>query len=457
MSRSFACIISDAGREPLVAVAGQFAHAIEVLDDGILFNVSGLERLIGNPDRVAKKILNEMQRQNITGSLAVADTIDSAMLLARQNVQSARFRVSAEEQAQPILNTPDMFSQLPLADLAIEQDTLNVFRDLGLTRVEDLLNVPTDELIDRYGQQFRDVIDTIEQKGVSLLVPNVKESKVSWSFELDNTVEDFEQLIFVLNHGLETLFAEVAHCGFSTEHLDLRFKLCRGPHVSKSVILNSILKTYEIKTSFPTLDRAFWLKLINLRVSLDPPEANITVIDVTAHFTKARPSQRGLYAVSRPEPENLLLTVGKLKKLVGEENVGVPEILDQRLAEPFGIDANAMPDVSGRAACEKRISRLAERKSTAFPQNAGPRRIIAFTYYRPPVRAEVLVRDRQLIYLKTRYFAGHIANVSGVWKGNSKWWDRLWRTQEWDVEVENGGVYRLCKAGEEWFLVGEYD
>ena len=28
---------------------------------------------------------------------------------------------------------------------------------------------------------------------------------------------------------------------------------------------------------------------------------------------------------------------------------------------------------------------------------------------------------------------------------------------EWDVEVENDGVYRLCKAGEEWFLVGEYD
>jgi protein ImuB len=444
MPRSFACIISDAGREPLVAVAGQFAHSIEVLEDGILFDVSGLERLMGKPDRVAQKILQELQRHNVIGSVAVAQTVDTAMLLARR--QPAQKHVE--------LNTPKMFSQLPLADLAIEQDTLNVFNDLGLHSVEDLLALPADELVGRYGQQFRKVIDIIEQKGVSLLVPNIKENRVSWSFELDNPVEDFEQLIFVLNHGLERLFAQVEHCGFSTEYLHLQFRL-----------RNKTEKSYEIKTSFPTLERAFWLKLINLRASLDPPEAIITAVDVTAHFAKPRPSQRGLYAVSRPEPESLLLTVGKLKKLVGEENVGVPVILDQRLAEPFGLDTSGgiaagilETHAEKQGSGTKNVPVLRERRNRSANRAAEPQGIIAFTFYRPPVRAEVLVRDRQLIYLKTRYFAGHIANVSGVWKGNSKWWDNAWRTQEWDVELENGGgVYRLCKAGDEWFLLGEYD
>ena len=32
-----------------------------------------------------------------------------------------------------------------------------------------------------------------------------------------------------------------------------------------------------------------------------------------------------------------------------------------------------------------------------------------------------------------------------------------WRTEEWDVEVEDSGVYRLCKVNREWFLTGEYD
>ena len=317
-ARSFACIISPDPRESLTGIAHQFAHTIEGIEDGILFDVSGLERLMGKPQHVAKKILQEMRRQNIVGSVAVAETVDTAKLLARSECASPRVskggtsNVSISPSLTVGLVQPDMFSQLPLADLAIEEDTLNVFSDLGLQRVEDLLAVPADDLVGRYGQQFRDVIDTIEQKGVSLLVPNVKENRVSWSFELDNPVEDFEQLIFVLNHGLERLFDQVAHCGFSTEHLDLQFKL-----------RNKTDKSYEIKTSFPTLERAFWLKLINLRASLDPPEASITCVDVTAHFTKARPSQRGLYAVSRPDPEDLLLTVGKLKKLVGEENVGI--------------------------------------------------------------------------------------------------------------------------------------
>jgi len=495
MAKLYACIISpDAAKNALVAVAQEFAHAIEVIDDGVLFDVSGLERLMGKPDRVAQKILDEIQKQRVAGSVAVAETVDTAMLLARQGVQSASFSLSrgGEEQAKACtLNTPDMFEQLPLTDLDIERDTLNVFSELGLRNINDLLAVPHDELVSRYGREFRDVIDVLEQRGKSLITPNIKENRVAWSFELDNPVEDFEQLIFLLNHGLERLFAEVKYAGFSTEHLDIKLKL-----------RNKTDKTYEIKTSFPTLERSFWLKLVNLRGSLDPPEASIVGVDVTAHFTRPRPAQRGLYAVSRPEPESLLLTVGKLKKLVGEENVGVPVMLDQRLAEAFKLDADAMPDVTtDKNGVSPRLCRIAVRKpdppSTAPFDSAAPSLVlvtenggiaakpispaterqslsanraaeplraverpsgtIAFTYFRPSVRAEVLIRDARLVFVKTRLFAGHVINCSGVWKGNSKWWDQPWRTQEWDIEVENAGVYRLCKARDEWFLIGEYD
>jgi protein ImuB len=409
-------------KDALQAVARQFAYSIEMLEDGILFDVSGLERLIGKPERVSQKIFHELKKQRIAGSIAVAETVETAMLLARQK--------PAHEQAEACtVNSPDAFPKLPLRDLPqIEQDTLNVFGELGLRKVEDLLSIPKDELINRYGRNFVDVIDTIEQKGASLLTPNVKETSVSWSYDLDLPVEDFEQLIFILNHGLDKLFEQISYAGFSTEQLDISFKL-RG----------KTEKAYEIKTSFPTLERTFWLKLINLRVSIDPPEAGIVSVCVVSHFTKPRPSQRGLYAVSRPEPESLLLTVGKLKKLLGEANVGVPVIVDQRLAEAFDLDTEAMP--AGRE------------RSDIQPVKAA----IAFSWFHPAVRAEVLVRDGRLVFVRTHLFAGHVKEYSGVWKANSKWWDRSWRTQEWDVEIENGGVYRLCKVGKEWFLAGEYD
>lgn len=420
MSRSFACVISpNLGRdkEDLLFVAGQFSHAIEVLDDGVVFDVSGLGRLIGKPKAVARKILAELEKHGLEGKVAVAQKAETAMLLAR--------RKTAEISA---VHSPESFRQLPLHQFPIEQDTLNVFSDLGLRTVEDLLAIPHEELVGRYGREFRDVIDLIEQKGSSLLTPNIRQENAAWSYNLDSPIEDFEQLIFLLNHGLDKLFAQTASHGFSTEQIDITFRL--REHAEKS---------YEIKASFPTLERAFWLKLINLRVSLDPPDSGIVGVNVVSHFTKPRASQRGLYAVSRPEPENLLLTVGKLKKLVGEDNVGVPVLLDQRLAEAFELDATTLPQGT-------------ERMETRHDEA-----IIAFNYFRPPTPAEVLVREKRLIYLRTQHFSGRVLDYSGVWRASSKWWDHHWRTEEWDVEVENNGVYRLCLVNKDWFLAGEYD
>lgn len=403
-------------KDVLLSVAREFSYSIEILDDGILFDVSGLERLIGKPEVIAAKIHEQLQGQNIKGSIAVAESIDSACLLARQN------------KGLSIVNSPEVFPKLPLADLSIERDTLNVFNDLGIRSVEDLLAIPKDELITRYGKDFRKVIDTIEQKSSSMLVPNVKDRYVVWTFDLDTSVQNFEQLLFVLNHGCEKLFTEIDSYGLSTEQLDIDFKL-----------RNKTTRSYEIKTSFPTLERTFWLKLANLRVALDPPEADIASVRVTAHFTKPRPSQNGLYAVSRPEPESLLLTINKLKKLAGEDNVGLPVILDRRLAEPFALDPELLPSGVEKISLEPR------------------RPSLAFTHYRPPLRAEIVYRNGRLIFVRTKYFDGYVSEYSGVWKGSSTWWDKPWKTQEWDIEVENKGIYRLCKVHQQWFLLGEYD
>ncbi len=460
-SRLYACIISaDAKKDKavLLSIAQQFSHSIELLDDGILFDVSGLQNLVGDANKISQQILIELKKNSVSGNVSVADTIDAATLLARES--NGPSHVASTES----------FPQLPLQNLLIDDDTLDVFSDLGIKSIRDLRQIPKDELITRYGQQFKNILDIIEQQGGRLLTPNVSENKVSWDYNLDFPVDDFEQLIFILNHGLDRLLTQTSRYGFSTEHLDIFFKL-----------QNKTERSYEIKTSFPTLEKTFWLKLINLRVSLDPPGSEIVTIRVTSHFTPPRPAQRGLYAVSRPDPERLLLTVNKLKNLVGEENVGVPVLLDQRVAQPFGLDPNAMPEGKDFGGNAERGTRNAESVGQALdiessqpgeiqpditnsafrvPHSAFPSTptlIIAFSYFNPPIAAEVLVRDKKLIFLRTQFFSGHVKKYSGVWKANSKWWDKSWKTQEWDVEIENHGVYRLCKVNKDWFLAGEYD
>lgn len=420
MSKLYACIISEDARrdaEALMAVAHQFAYSIELIDDGILFDVSGLERLMGTRAQISQKILGKLSEYNIPGNIAVAERVETAILLARQN-----------RGVNHIAAAPESFQKLPLRDLPIDNDTLNIFTDLGLQRVEDLRQIPADDLVRRYGKQFASVIDVLEQKGGQMLTPNIKENYVKWAYDLDFPVEDFEQLIFIANHGLDDLLGEIERHGYSTEQLDIQLGLKNKPG-----------RTYEIKTSFPTLEKNFWLKLINLRIALDPPETGIMSVRIVAWFTRPRPAQAGLYAVSRPDPENLLLTVNKLKKLVGEENVGVPVLVDQRLNKEFRLDADAIPAGKERVEIKSGNS------------------IIAFSYYTPPVEAEVKVERQRLVYLKTADLSGYVKEYSGVWRRNSRWWDKSWRTEEWDVELENGGVYRLSKAGKKWYLTGEYD
>ncbi len=420
MSKLYACIISDNVRDDedvLLSIAYGFAYRVEALEDGVLFDISGLEKLVGNQRSVAQKILAKLKEHNITGNVAVAETVEAALLLARQD-RGLHHTVSFDAG----------FRQLPLKHLDIDRDTLGIFDALGISLIEELEQVPPDELVARYGRDFRGVLDVIGRNSRRLLTPNIKESRISWSYDLDFPVDDFGQLIFIVNRALDESLSQVEHHGFSTEQVDIRFKL-----------ENRTEKEYEIKTSFPTLDRSFWLKLINLRISVDPPEAEIVSVRLVSHFTKPRPAQGGLYAASRPQPESLLLTAGKIKRLVGEENVGIPVILEKRLEQPFALDADKLPAGS-------------ERTETKI---AAP--VIAFNYFDPPLPAEIFVRNRQLIYLRTQQFRGRVLAYSGVWRLSSQWWGRSWNTQEWHVEVENAGVYRLQKRGDDWFVAGEFD
>jgi protein ImuB len=415
MAKLFACIISNQDfRAELISVAKQFAYRIETLDDGIVFDVSGLEKLIGDYQQIAEAIKTQLIEHDIYGSVTVNSHLNSAILLAQKNY-------NAGDNSNEVIS----FNKLPLRNLEINRDTLSVFGDLGISRIEELRQIPHEQLISRYGQEFREIIDAVNEADKRSLKPNLKENKVSWKYDLDESVNNYEQLVFLLNRGLDSVCESSKSYGYSTEQLDICFGL-----------IDKTEKLYEIKTSFPTLEKNFWLKLINLRISFE-----IISLGVTLHFAKSRPVQTALYAAPKPTPESLLLTVNKLKKLLGEENVGVPSLLDQRLAEAFTLDSEKLP--IGKESKES----IAE---TEYP-------IISFSYFKPPISAQVLIRDKRLIYLKTDRFRGRVEQYSGVWKANSRWWEKIWKTNEWDVEIENGGVYRLCKRDTDWFVVGEYD
>lgn len=416
MSRLYACIISNADPERLLSVAGNFAYRIERLADGVLFETSGLEKLVGTADMIAAKIAEAVKEAGIRGNVAVAGNAASAILQARGRRGSSTV-------------SDALLGQLPIRGLGLDHDTLEIFDALGFSKVRDLRKIPESELIARYGNEFRATLDLINNRGDYVLTPNLKKDRVDWSYQLDFPVLDFEQLVFIVRHGLDRVFEETDRFGLRTERLGIRLGLESGG-----------TSDYEIKISFPTLDIKFWLKIIGLRINSDPPPEGITSVAITSHFTRPRTAQKSLFASTSLEPESLLLTVTKIKKLIGDENAGVPVVLDQRLCRAFTLDPEKLPSgVEAKTAAEIRP-------------------YIHLGYFDPPLAADVVVNKKRLMFVRTARFSGKVIEYGGVWTESAQWWNAAnWRTEEWDIELENGGIYRLARAGRDWFVTGEYD
>jgi protein ImuB len=416
MDRLYACIASGEDKAALISIAEKFAYNIELQDDTVLFDVSGLHRSIGCPAEIAERISDELRDADLTGNVAVSRDAGSAVLYAR-----SRPGVT--------VSSDDLHVPLPLDTLELDPDTLHVLKTLGIKTTEDLRAVPENELLARYGESFGKVIDLVNERSGYVLTPNLKENTATWSYELDLPIAEAERLVFLLGRGLSRVFAQSAQLGFSVEHVDITF-----------VLDNRSSKRYEIKTSFPSLDKAFWLKLIDLRIAGDPPESEICSVALTCHFTRPRTVQSGLYSATKPESERLLLTVSKIKKAVGEENVGVPILLDQRLPKGFALDPEKLP-----------VGKEHDPDAKVEP-------VLSISYFEPPLHARVTIQSGVLTHLRTKLFGGRVVEYGGVWKGSSQWWNRsFWRTHLWDVELDNRKVYRLSKSDDGWYVIGEYD
>ncbi len=415
MNKLFAAIISNSDTAQLLEIAMDFSAKIELIEGGLIFDISGLENLMGTPEKIALRIQKRMEDASLKGNLGIAKDLQTAILFARNLLGVT-------------IDSGNELDSLSLESLAIEDDIRIVLESLGITRISQLKQIPEEQLIARYGQDFRDILDLINQKGSQRLTPNIKEQHIEWSFELDQAVEEFERLVFILANGLGEVLRQTERERLSTEHLTLIFGF-----------ENKTEKRYEIRASFPTLNTNFWRKIIDHYVSQSLPEHEIHSIRLICHYTKPRISQLGLYTAARPQPESLQLTMNKLKKLVGEENVGVPQLIDAHLEKPFLLNKTLSPE-----GIEKNMF-----------GNVAPK--IAFSHYDPPLPALVWIKERKLVYLKTKDFSGKVLSHGGVWRGASYWWSRLWSADEWDVEIENRGAFRLLRKNGAWYIIGEYD
>ncbi len=141
-------------------------------------------------------------------------------------------------------------------------------------------------------------------------------------------------------------------------------------------VVAAATKTYEkvLNLPVPMRDSKMLLKLLRLQLQADPPAGGIVKITLGADPARPRSTQHGLFVPNSPDPEKLELTVARLAKLVGNANIGSPELMDTHRPGEFRMSKFfAQPN-------ETRARGKASRKSVADGEAVarGRRRVAGF-------------------------------------------------------------------------------
>jgi protein ImuB len=205
-------------------------------------------------------------------------------------------------------------------------------------------------------------------------------------------------------------------------------------------------------------DHKVFLKLLLLDTEMHPPQAPVRSVAIACEPVKPRVLQNGLFVPLAPAPDKLELTLARLAKLVGEQNIGSPALLDTHRPDAFSmkrftLQTNA--DVRKRRKAMKRQSRIDHEPC------------LGFRTFRPPLRAIVEVDQGSPAQIsawsKQRSVYGKVVGVAGPWRTTGDWWrDDHWARDEWDVMLERQGqrsLYRIYREleTEHWFVEGNYD
>jgi protein ImuB len=335
--------------------------------------------------------------KHVQAQVALAATAEAAILAAR-NLPGYTFIPPGEEAR--------ILGRLSIDALPPDPELFETFHLWGIRSLEDLSRLPADALASRLGDRGLWLQRLARGAFERPLRPRLPAAIYEESAELEHPIKLREPLLFLIARFLHDLTARLKSQSLAAGAIHLTFN---GKEKRRSLL------------PFPTRDVKLLLKLVEHSLERQPPDGPVSKVHLELVPTEPRRVQHGLFTPAAPEPEKLELTLGKIRGLVGEKNVGYPELFD-----------------------------------THRPGSARPTGVLLpFRYFRPPLEARVTAER-----LWTRMFQGKILQIAGPWRSSGDWWrPDTWNRDEYDLALSDGALYRiyLDHAPKKWFVEGVYD
>ena len=466
----------------LLDCAQSFSPRVEdVARDTLLLDLAGLGSLFGPLPKIARDISRRASEMGLETNVAVASTIQAALLAARG---FSGVTVVPEEKG------PEILGGLPVDVLfADEPDSeqgqifLEAFERWGIRKFRDLAALPEVALSERLGQRGFELQQKARGMGTRTLVPSDPPLVFEEAIEMEYPLVLLEPLAFLLGRMLEQLCERLQAHALAAQELCLELTLENGrseesltaaPPSSRSLRqgrnASSQIFQRTIHLPVPLLDAKLFLKLVQLDLKAHPPGAPIQKIHLRIEPARPRPAQDGLFIPASPQAEKLELTLARISTVVGEGRAGSPEMLDTHRPQAFEMrhfapaGVSAKSDCIGAAAPVPPNMNFADARSNNFSSTGNL--LTALRIFRPPIMVRVNYQGGKLAHIssqKQNQVNGEVLWSAGPWRSSGDWWEQdAWVRDEWDIAVqEKTGIalYRLVHdlVCGQWMLEGGYD
>lgn len=331
-----------------------------------------------------------------------------------------------------VTDEASFLAPLPLAVAAPPPELAAVFTSWGVRTLGDLTALPRDELIRRFGHAGLGLWQRATGGEVRPLHPAVPPQRFAAAMEFEDALETLEPLLFILRRLLDRLTLELRAAQLVAGEIELTLRLADDSRHTRAFRLPE-----------PTADGELLFRALHTHLETLQTAAAITAVDL--HIAPVRPlvRQHGLFDTGLRDPHGFAETLARVAALVAEGRVGTPRLADTH--RPDAVQLAPPPAVVPPPA-----------PPPVHPELGPPLR-----RFRPPLPAnlEFTPHERQPTYVWTAEFHGAIRHIRGPWRSNGDWWEqgRRWSRMEWDIALADGGLYRLLRLGEAYFIEGEYD
>lgn len=329
-----------------------------------------------------------------------------------------------------LAGTPGLLASLPLAVAEPAPEMAAILANWGIQTLGQFTALSKADITHRLGRAGLDLWERASGGTVRPLRVQTLPKTFRATLDCEHELETIEPLLFIFQRFVDRLTLELRNASLSAQALALTLELA-----------DDTRHEHFIRLPEPVADAAILFRALHAYLETVRTAASIRGVRLDLVPTRSQVRQRGLFDGGLRDPHGFADTLARVMALVGSDHVGTPVPVDTH-----------RPD----------IFKLISPPPVLAPLPSGfshPPRGLALRRHRPPLPAKIELDGRQPAFVWTAAVQGAVCAVAGPWQSSGDWWERnqAWQREEWDVELEAGGLYRLMRTPDGWFVEGEYD